>query len=171
MYSFILNGDWDVTPWHIANGNKSHLVNNEDGGAEFFELLENPGPNNCFLITPEFTWEMNDMPEVGDEYFTSKGIYPHNCSTEIKTLNKVERDFMFNIHMIDNNLIINSYLEGNYTIKLFEVNGRLINILENYKITAGLNKIKLITNNISRGIYFAEISMGTDTFSKQFFIR
>lgn len=180
MYSFVLNLNTNVTPWHTGNAAASHLVCREDGGTEFYELLGGnytAGPE--YIMKPDFTWENTShlvkdstSPAIGSDFFTSKNIYPHVCGgdTLIDTatsLEKIKKEVSKPIALSAENshLLMNVSSDDIYSIELFSINGRHISTIKDYKMVAGINKLEIDSLKHSKGIYFVKIK------SKKEFIR
>lgn len=175
MYSFVLNLNMDVSPWHIGYSKDSHLLTREEGGTKFYELLQGSsggytaGPN--YMINPDFTWKQTDYPEVGDVLFTDKGIYPHDCATDIKTtaINKNKRSSILGLK--DNQIHINAAADNEFVIKLLTAKGQTICVISNQHLNFGYNRINLGPLQLSKGVYFGELSSGDDVSRKQLIIK
>lgn len=175
MYSFVLNLNFEVTPWHVGYSKDSHLLTREQGGTEFYELLQGTGGNYTaggnYMINPDYTWHSNGYPAVGDALFTEKGIFPHDCSTEAKHHVKAKHFDITKVCYKNNSLIIDATSEGFYSVIIFSAKGQKMRNIQKRLLKTGTNNITLGSNSLSQGVYFVEIHSGDRTVTKEIVVR
>lgn len=179
MFVFVVNiDDKDknyVGTWHYQFCKGSNFVYIHDGGSDIIEAVNNGYYASCeYIIYPDKHWEQNkeasgeDIPAVGSQYFTSKGIFPHD-HTSNKVNFSVIKNMPFRLNVNNNSIILDVIKNNIYNIKIFSTNGRTIKSFCK-PMQEGINIINL-QNAISHGEYITKIEWNKNNSIRKIIIK
>lgn len=168
MYVMTLNLNTSVTPWHEAHTNGTNFVCRADGGVEFYNMFGEEYASKEYIIKPDFTWEFNDqasdstLPAIGSEYFTSRGIYEHQCGGTHTTITTQSITSENHVNLAGNSLRVEVTADALYDITIYSVSGQVVQTIPRQHLSAGVHSFDLGLNRLSNGIYFAEMRWGSE---------
>lgn len=119
------------------------------------------GPEH--VMKPDMTWENTShlvkdstSPAIGSEFFTSKGIFPHGC-TSIKEQPLLNQETV-DMHLCNGSLGLYFHKSDTYTIRIYTAKGEVVSTVANRRFTEGKHRLSLESLSLSPGVYVVGIS-------------